>query len=478
MVWILFSLIAFISTLGDAKEEKYSFIIDSGEACYDGNELILQENACVECEMGKISASQLILQHSETDKKEQFSHLKMKGDVSISWNEGGTLFCQNADIDYSTLTGRFWGNEEAPDVLYETFVKGEKVKIQGKEMRMLLTKENHTSTAIREIEIKGDLYVNKNDQTQIFAERALYQQFPDKKMLYIYPSPDKFCTVLNENEDRIQCKSITVDLFAKKLVFENSQGCFNKNNQPLKFSASTLVVDDITQQFILQHNVDLVQEGIGYLHTDHQLILVLENSKDKKGIKSIQAPSDTLISYTDGIKGLAHQLMCHGPLSIDHQLGKAHLESPQDSAGNTPQEKQIYLEDLMGDVYCDQLDVDYQVTDNGLILKSFSMLGHVQLFNRYDGHIQESSSILQYALADKVEYFPDQQKVTLSGQNGKRVLFIDKINNLQMSAPSLKARYDLKTKKQIIEGVGDVRFTFIENEFERLKQYFRFKNKE
>jgi hypothetical protein len=63
--------------------------------------------------------------------------------------------------------------------------------------------------------------------------------------------------------------------------------------------------------------------------------------------------------------------------------------------------------------------------------------------------------------------------MTLAGVNGNRVLFFDKVNNVQMSAPSLKVRHDSSTQKDSIQGLGDVRFTFIEKELEQLKEHFR-----
>jgi len=57
------------------------------------------------------------------------------------------------------------------------------------------------------------------------------------------------------------------------------------------------------------------------------------------------------------------------------------------------------------------------------------------------------------------------------------VLFYDKINNLQVSAPEIKMQRDKQTKKQQFQGIGDVRFHFVEKEYQQLRKRFLLEKK-
>ena len=76
-------------------------------------------------------------------------------------------------------------------------------------------------------------------------------------------------------------------------------------------------------------------------------------------------------------------------------------------------------------------------------------------------------------IADKVEYTPQTNEAVFTSHNNlKRVLFYDKANDMEVSATTLKIKRDEATKKETVKGIGDVRFSFVENEFEQLRKRF------
>jgi hypothetical protein len=132
----------------------------------------------------------------------------------------------------------------------------------------------------------------------------------------------------------------------------------------------------------------------------------------------------------------------------------------------------VYFEDSGGDMYADHVQISYEWNNQQLIPTKIILNGNIKLMNRFDGHSQQINSILHYAMADQVEYFPHLQKVILSGQNGHRVLFFDKVNNVQISAPAIKIQKNKEDNKFSVQGIGDVRFTFIETELSQFKERF------
>ena len=77
----------------------------------------------------------------------------------------------------------------------------------------------------------------------------------------------------------------------------------------------------------------------------------------------------------------------------------------------------------------------------------------------------------QYALADHVEFFPDE-KVMLFESN-ERVLFYDREKQMQLSAKKVRAHRGIEDE---VRGYGDVRFCFGAEELDKFKQQFKWKS--
>ena len=72
----------------------------------------------------------------------------------------------------------------------------------------------------------------------------------------------------------------------------------------------------------------------------------------------------------------------------------------------------------------------------------------------------------QYALADHVEYFPDEELLVMTAKN--RVLFYDEERGMELVAYEVRAKRD-EDGKESVQGVGDVRFLFEADELEKLR---------
>jgi lipopolysaccharide export system protein LptA len=139
---------------------------------------------------------------------------------------------------------------------------------------------------------------------------------------------------------------------------------------------------------------------------------------------------------------------------LDHTKMSSHFTgSPQVS----------YL-DERGEVWADEAFVDYIDAEGSIKPTKVRLVGNVKLVFLENG---------QYALADLVTYYPDQQLMTLEGVEGRRVLFFDKERNMQLSARQVRASRNPETKKDSIQGVGDVRFVFGQDELAKFKERFK-----
>ncbi len=492
ILFLFLGLSSFIFGVDSIQEEEEPMIIQSGEAEYDGKEIVLKGDVVIQHELGIISAHQLaVIPSSEKDKNKRFSFLKMKEDIVIDSKESGQLYCQEAEIDYACLKGVFLGNQKQLEVVYTSGKKSKNLEkplliLKSGQMQVELTrqydseKQSHFAS-IHQIQADHHVTAHYNQEYLILADRALYQRLPSSspntstEILSLY-SDHRPCRVINENGDQLQADTVTVDLTTRRLMLYHVQGTLYANRDkkkqlPLHFSSENLIWNDIDQVLLLQKQVRLQQEEWGYLETDKEIQIYQSLMDGKRETSMIVAPEETKLTCLDEKNRLLHKMTCHGPLIVDHKNSQIFMQSPFDEQGQVLADKQVYFEDVAGDIYADQVWLNYEnLNGRSLATVLLSMQGHVRLFNRFDGHLQESSSVLQYALADQVDYLSGKKEMVLSGQGGNRVLLFDKGNHMQMSASSLRIHRDEKSHKESIQGIGDVRFTFIEHEFNQLKQ--------
>jgi lipopolysaccharide export system protein LptA len=485
----LFSIVQGQENLSLPKED--SMVVNSGEAQYDGKEIVLVGEVVVQHPLGQISSHRLSVQPSiEQGKKNKFGFLRISDDVAIELKGGGQLYCQQAEIDYGKMQGIFLGNLTHPDVIYLNTGEGQEnadkarlpFEIKSIQMTLELIREmdpsSSTKILVKQIEADQNVRVSFNQDYLLVADHAVYQRIPTAPSSSIaglltlsvrehLPA----CKITNLNGDNLSAQIIQLNTIERKLWFSQSKGmlCMQREGNPaqnLEFSSKELVWDDLQQTLLLKGDIRLTQNNLR-LQTDHELLIARANLEGEKNLKYFQAPKNSHISYLDVQKGDTHQIYCPGPLMMDHEHQKMEL---QGAIG--PPYQQVCIEDVLGEIYADRVQMNYVWQDNQLIPEKMILEGHVHLMNRFDGHLEEVGSVLHYALADRVEYFLKQQEMVLTSTKDSRVLFFDRVNNVQMSAPHLKVWRDPTTQKEMIQGLGDVRFTFMEKEFEQLKRHF------
>lgn len=477
------------------KEE--AMIVNSGEAQYNGKEIVLTGQVAVQHELGQISARRLsVLPVLNKDKKTKFGFLKINEDIHILLKEGGELHCEQAEVDYAQMQALFFGSESQPDVVYlnrgeqkeEYQKKRPPLELKSIQMKLELIRESNSisssnKTLVKQIEADQNVRVRYNEDHLILADHALYQRIPDEKssiaglLTLSVKGTLPLCTMTNVNGDRLSAYMIQLNTVDRLLFLTRPMGILymRREGQPiqsLEFSSEELVWNDQEQQMLLKGEVDISQNKLLRIHTSHELSIIQAISEGKRTIKTLISPKDTQISFSDVQNNCVHQVYCPGSFVIDHERQEMTLEGVRDPK---KEKQQVYIEDVLGDMYADHVHFYYQWNEKReFVPERMILVGHVKLMNRYDGHEDVSDVVLHYALADRVECFLKTQEMILTSGDGNRVLFFDTVNNVQMSAPSLKIKNDCVTKKNAIQGMGDVRFTFIEKEFEQIKSRFPF----
>lgn len=493
--WIISLLMS--SLLFGETQDSLPVAMNSTEAEYNGREITLVGEAVVQHELGKISAHRFSIVPSQADKKFKFSKLTMHDNVRLDFPAKGSLICEEAVLDYDKLHGIFLGSTEKPDVVFNTLPSEQasadsaqpQMTLKGEQLQIWFVKasekvKGHNNLELNQMQMDGRIRFDYNQNYHLTADHAHYHRAnfnPENKLtgtLFLSAPYHPPCQITTPQNDQVFAKTITVDIEKRCIVLSDAHGTLSHqsgtSSKKLNFEADSLTWNEIDQTLSLAGKIKITNENYLELRTDGSLLLTYHHVNGKREVKSIHCPQPTELVYLEADAESSHKLICYGNLFIDHEHLQIRMDSPKDQEGNILKDKQVFLEDVRGEMCADQVHIHYKKQETGFELAKIHFSGHVQVFNRFNGHLQETSSVLQYALADELEYFPALQNMQLKAHANNRVLFFDKINSLQMSAPALSIDYNTTTQQEKIQGIGDVRLTFIESEFNELKERFRF----
>jgi len=474
--------------------------INSEEAEYNGHEISLTGDVTVHHPLGKLFAKHFLIVPKGENKKLISSKLIIRDGVNIEFPNGASLTCEEAEVDYENLYGTFLGSLEKPEVIFtnqknlKSLKLGSELTIQGARLQIWFVENDLEGNLKQKVEFKqlqadGRVRIDYDHDFNLSADRALYQTNHKESSsplsggrLLLTPMDGSFCQLTTVQGDSIWAESITVNTKTHEVYLRNTKGTLTSHkqaaSQKLDFSADELIWNNLNQSFVLSGHVEVVENKELKLQTTRDLFIHYRSVNEKREIKSILIPRETVLAYMDTSNEVLRKVTCHGSFLIDHENLTIRMDSPKDDQGIVVKDKQVFFDDVMGEMSANQVQITYLMENNKLFVPSvIHLAGHVQVFNRFDGHVQEASSVLQYALADEIEFLPTSHDMTLMGENGNRVLFFDRINSVQMSAPGLKIHYDKINRKETIQGLGDVRFTFIEREFNQLKDRFHLTGK-
>lgn len=469
--------------------------ISADHVDYQKDVLKLNGNAAVEHELG-ILAADLMTLHSQSKKKGvPFDYLQMEGHVDLSLNEGGRLCCSKGMIDYEALMGTFLSGAGQERVVYTENCHEKKnapvcIVIESLKMQLNLLKTDKEKTdgekiVIGTIQAEGDVVINYDGRFSASSDHAVFQRKNAKEdskellpgLITLSSSSPALCRVTNREGDEILSSDMMIETTQRQLTFTFPKGSFKSvgsASAPVEFSAKKLVWNDLTSTLTLSENVEVFQLGLGKLQTTQDVQVVLIAQDGKKVPRSMETYGDALLTYTDQDTELDHVLQSYGSLRIDHQKMETKLISPENADGTVGEGLQVFFHDAKGDIYADRAFIKYDCIDQKIVPIRIVLQGNVKIANNLEQSAEDQTLTHQYILADRVDFIPHTKEMIFKSGKGKRVLLFDKANNLEVSAPGLKIIRDKATRKETVQGLGDVRFSFVESEFDQLRQRFSF----
>ena len=154
-------------------------------------------------------------------------------------------------------------------------------------------------------------------------------------------------------------------------------------------------------------------------------------------------------------------------MTINHYNRETLLESQMD--GNT---KQVFYTDNMGNMQANTMKIYYDIVKGKIQIGKISIDGNIRILNKAPFSKDNKKLTEQYIIADHAEYFPSTETLLLTGENQQRVLFYDKLNDVQLSANRLEMQRNKKLDMPSIRSIGNVCIKFNKDEFEKIKKNF------
>lgn len=478
------------------------FSLDAKYADYDGKQFTLQGAVRLDHSFGSAVGEKLIMKLMLREGSGLFDTVLLKNDVVFTFNTKGILKCQRAEFDYAAQRGRFYGHTaNDPFVLFQSAVTENTPKqafIDLKSRSMQLTLKKDPESRIDTLSANGDVSIDYSGEMSAYADRALYQYSLDgnnAQSLQNLPGiitlqtnhSGNACSIINPNGDQLVGSSISMDTNRRLLHVYDPKGTIQASasnifepkptkemliphSSSIELQADHLLWDISRDLLTLQGNAVVSHSDMGTFKSDRELRMYYSGVKGKKQLRSIESDGHSILCHKEAPKQYCHWLTCDGKMIVDHEKMQVLLQSPLDLQGKTYTGKQVFYYDHLGEVQADRATIYYQNSGGKLTVSKLTLEGNVYIVDHkgmLDANGGENKP-LHYALADFVEYTPHNKQMYLNSQSGQRVLFYDKINQLQVSAPALRITRDQQTKKEAVKGYGDVRFHLLNTELEKL----------
>lgn len=481
--------------------------MEAQKALYDGTTLSLLGNIYLEHPHGSIAAEKSTVVTKLEAKSGLFETIAFENDVLLTFKEKGVLSCQKASFNYKTLQGHFCGDfARAPLAVYRSTTTSTQnhpsITLKGHSIDLSLKNDpaKPSKYLIDTLLATGEVSVDYNNSLNIQSDRALYRysgNISNAKPPHSLPGTIDFdsdtpnrSVVTHSNGDCISGSSISIDTNHHLIYFKTPKGQLKTQPMPLatastsnihspesssnlNFQTSQLQWDLSRNRLCLKGSTEIQYGEIATLKNDQELRIDYSLAKGQKQLHTIEAEGHTVLHHSDFTPQRSHWVICDGTVHVDHEKMIITLNSVRDSFDNVCERKQVLFYDDLGEAQADKVTILYQEFKGKFIATKITLEGNVYLVNhktRGDTTLPPNQP-LHYTIADVVEYTPLNKEMYFTSLPGHRVLFEDKINHLQISAPTIKIIRDATSKRESIKGMGDVRFHFLDSELEQLRKH-------
>ncbi len=396
-------------------------VVEADFADSDGDTIVLQGNVHIDHDLGKVHAGEARFRKHEQPEAPLPSHeTELHEGVTLDFVDAGTLTCCDAYLATQAMQARFQGSVDYSDASIDFHCDRMDVllhRASDKEEELAQKQVTPIKDKLKSISAFGNVSIHYDEAFTAQADEAHYVRQPTSREL-----PDQLR--LRYNPAALKRTEMPCDLVH------------------------------------LGKKIEMDQHELGTLKTQGEVWVTRTLINGKPTIDLLCCIGETILATNTAER---RTLFCHGTLSVDSATHQAILEKPP---GATSEEKQVHYIDPLGGIQADRVVIDYIVAPEGYQLDRVVLTGHVKIRN---GDPDATGALaLQYALADRVEYDPWSEQMTLTALGPRRVLFLDASEDTKISASGVI----IKRNENTIQGIGGVRFTLNDIEIGQLRENF------
>jgi lipopolysaccharide export system protein LptA len=399
-------------------------VVESDYADSDGETVVLQGNVSVSHELGRVRAGEARFRKQQLPDRPYPGHeVELHERVVLDFLDGGTLTCGDAYMSTDAMKAQFFDGVRYRDDSNASSPTQEPFSLACDRMEVQL---HRLSDMEEELPAERQVTIAKDKLKSASA-------WGNVRLLH----GDAFSADCCEAH---YCRQPTVEQLPDSLRTLYNPEAHHRSEMPC----------DMVE---LSRDVEMEQQGLGLMSSDGQVWVTRRLLEGKPYIDMVCCSGNTELSNDE------RSVTCHGALVVDRNSRQARLTSP---APDLP----VLYEDALGAIHADKVVIDYGAEGEGHQLSRVLLTGNVRILSHHPD--QTAGLGIQYALADSVEYDPQLEKLTLSADEGHRVLFLDEGHETKVSASGVV----IKRAERLVQGIGGVRFTLNESEVGRLRESF------
>ncbi|MCB1083201.1 MAG: hypothetical protein KDK61_02725 [Simkania sp.] len=445
--------------LGVTQSPNLSSDISSDYASYDGDFLRLVGEVKLYHDLGHMQAHQALLKKGGKDFP--FINMHLEEDVSFSFQNDSELFCDEAQLDFIGRFGTVLSQDKL--VLYRSRKK-EALDLVSRQIDFQFEEQDEHILEISSLMAKEDVHIDYANKYHLDADQAYF----DNETL----STSQINTPchLTHLQDEVEARQITIHLESRNLEMEFPRGKVSSfffpesKSRPCNFSARFLFWDDEKDVMTLKQNILIQDEFLGTIEGEETIRFFQKEQFGKYVMQAIIATGPTTLRSAETAEE-KHALTSFGTLTLDRDLLLVTATSPEQN-GTIPFDKQLIF--VKGDLslQADEASLEYSLCQMELKPTSVNLKGRVRLLSN------NPETPFRCGVADEVLLNPQTKEMRLLAQAGHQVLFWHEEQNLRLSAQEIVVIPDPVSGKDVIKGIGNVRFSFNEEQQETFHKLF------
>lgn len=423
--------------------------IQAIDATYAEQTLTLKGSVELNHEFGNVLSETAIF---NTNHRSELAKIFLQGDIKLILKNQSRLEADQAEIDCQEGKGTFVANDQVKvhfwDPLKYLHIYSFNMGVLWDPAKKKLATKGFDGLIIAEDKVE----IHYGQQLSAFGDFASYS---DKEIVL---KGNEFCKIILDGKDKIFSDHVTLAPSERTITFSNPRGEIIREQETIRFSSKSMQWNDLERLLTLKEQVKIEGDRLGILEAQGPVIVHI---KERGGVREVVKVvcQDRVELVIKDKNNDEHRLSASESLVIDREAEKIEVYAKP--------EQPTCFKDKHGSIIANHMCLHFSSVEEMPL--QLTVDGEVQIANKFS---LNEDHILQYILADQAKYEFSDRELTLSGGNN-RVLLYDKLNNLELSAPILKIKRDKLTDKDSVSGVGDVRFVFIDQELEKIKNRFQ-----